>query len=64
MALEIEQLERWVLFGASWNVVQISDALVVVDLVTCMGEQVERRRSDDPSVIDYVRRSPPRCDNA
>jgi len=53
--LTIDRLERWVLFGATWRVVDISRHQAVVDLCTCMGEPVERLRSDDPAVIDYLR---------
>ena len=53
--LTIDGLERWVLSGASWRVVDISNELAVVDLCTCMGEPLERLRSDDPAVIGYLR---------
>lgn len=56
MILDIEQLERWVTFGATWHAAQWDDHAVVVDFCTCTGELVERRRSTDPVVIDYVRR--------
>jgi hypothetical protein len=55
MSLTIDDLERWVLFGADWRVVDLSDELVVVDLCACTGEPVERRHSDDPVLIGYVR---------
>jgi hypothetical protein len=44
--LRIEDLERWVLSGAHWR---------VVDMCTCMGEPMERVESDDPAVIGYLR---------
>jgi len=53
--LTIDGLERWVLSGASWRVVDISNERAVVDLCTCMGEPLERLQSDDPSVIGYLR---------
>jgi hypothetical protein len=53
--LTIDDLERWVLFGADWRVVDLSDELVVVDLCACTGEPLERRQSDDPVLIGYVR---------
>ncbi len=53
--LTIDGLERWVSFGATWRVVDISCHRAVVDLCTCMGEPVERLGSDDPAVIDYLR---------
>lgn len=55
--LTIDELERWALFGAQWRVVDLSDAHVVVDLCECTGRPVERRESDDATLIDYVRSS-------
>lgn len=54
-ALTVEHLERWMLSGAHWRVVDITNLRVVVDLCACTGEPVERRLSDDPAVIDYLR---------
>jgi hypothetical protein len=59
MTVTVERLERWELFGASWEVVEVSDREVVVDFCSCTGELVERRRSGDPVVIEYVRRARP-----
>ncbi len=53
--LTIDGLERWVLSGAHWRVVDISNERAVVDLCTCMGEPIERAESDDPAVIGYLR---------
>ena len=53
--LTIAGLERWVLSGAHWRVLDISAERVVVDLCTCMGEPVDRVESDDPEVIAYLR---------
>ncbi|MEO8688809.1 MAG: hypothetical protein ABI611_11400 [Solirubrobacteraceae bacterium] len=53
--LTIDELERWALFGAQWRVVDISAAHVVIDLCECTGLPVERRESDDTTLIDYVR---------
>jgi hypothetical protein len=53
--LTIERLERWVLFGAQWRVVTISDDRAVVDLCTCTGELVQRAECADPTVIRYLR---------
>jgi hypothetical protein len=58
-ALTIDDLERWVLFGARWRVVELSDEQAVVDLCACTGEPVERRRSDDPTLIRYLRSAQP-----
>ena len=54
-ALTIDALERWVLFGAQWRIVDLSDERAVVDLCTCTGELVERLQSDDPALIGYLR---------
>ena len=36
--LTIDALERWVLFGAQWRIVDLSGESAVVDLCTCTGE--------------------------
>jgi hypothetical protein len=54
-ALTIDALERWVLFGAQWRIVELSRERAIVDLCTCTGEPVERLESDDAAVIGYVR---------
>ena len=54
-ALSVDVLERWAFFGAHWSVVEISDERAVVDLSTCTGELVERRESDDPALVAYLR---------
>ena len=51
----VDELERWELFGARWRVVHLSDEHAEVELCTCAGEPLERRVSDDPRVIDYLR---------
>jgi hypothetical protein len=53
--LTIDALERWVLFGAQWRIVELSSERAVVDLCTCTGELVERSESDDPTLISYLR---------
>jgi hypothetical protein len=57
-ALTIDALERWVLFGAQWRIVNLSGESAVVDLCTCTGELVERLQSDDPALIRYLRSAP------
>jgi hypothetical protein len=57
--LTIDALERWVLFGAQWRIVDLSDESAVVDLCTCTGELVERLESDDPPLIRYLRSAQP-----
>jgi hypothetical protein len=53
--LTIDALERWVLFGAQWRIVDLSGESAVVDLCSCTGEVVERWESDDPALIRYLR---------
>ncbi len=53
--LTLDDLERWVLFGALWRVVALSDEQAVVDLCACTGELVERRKSGDPTLIAHLR---------
>jgi hypothetical protein len=53
--VSIEDLERWVIAGAHWRVVDISRDHAVVDMCSCTGEPMERVESDDPAVIGYLR---------
>jgi hypothetical protein len=48
-------IERWVLFGAQWRIVELTWERAVVDLCTRSGECVERLESDDPALIGYLR---------
>jgi hypothetical protein len=54
-ALTVDGLERWVLFGAHWQVMHLSSDQATVELCACTGEPVERLESHDPAVIDYLR---------
>ena len=56
--LTVEELERWVAFGATWRLVEISDRCAIVDMCQCTGELVQQRESDDPIVLDYLRGHP------
>jgi hypothetical protein len=57
--LTVEELERWVAFGATWRLVAMSEQRAIVDLCQCTGELVERRGTDDPVVLTYLRDHPP-----
>ena len=57
--LTIDALERWVLFGAQWRMVELSSERAVVDLCACTGELVERLESDESTLIGYVRSAQP-----
>jgi hypothetical protein len=54
-SLTVDDLDRWVLFGAHWRLVELSDGLATVDLSACTGELIERRHSDDLALISYLR---------
>ncbi|HEX3834736.1 MAG TPA: hypothetical protein VHW04_22320 [Solirubrobacteraceae bacterium] len=53
--LTIEHLERWVMFGAHWRVVELTADHAVVEMCACTGELVERAESDDAVLIAYLR---------
>jgi hypothetical protein len=57
-SVTVSELERWSLFGASWRVVEITDARAVVDLCQCTGELEARRVVTDPEVLAYLRSRP------
>jgi hypothetical protein len=61
--LTIPVLERWVLYGATWQIVEISNEKAVIDMCSCTGEPVERRESRDPTVISYLRTEKPSRDS-
>ncbi len=58
----IDDLEAWVLSGAHWRVVDISDRRAVVDMCACTGEAMERVESADPAMIGYLRTAHPELD--
>lgn len=58
----IDDLEAWVLSGAHWRVVEISNEHAVVDMCNCTGEPMERVESGDPTVIGYLRTAHPELD--
>ncbi len=60
--MTINDLEAWVLSGAHWRVVDISDRCAVVDMCACTGEAMERVKSADPVVIGYLRTAYPESD--
>ena len=48
-------LRRWEEAGATWRVVVRTPAEVEIALLTCdAGEEVDRLRTSDPDVLDYV----------
>ncbi len=48
-------LQRWVEFGAAWQVVHLTDDAVTVALLRCdAGEEVSRITSSDPALRAYV----------
>lgn len=56
--LTVDALERWVQFGARIRLLELDDEHAVVDLCQCTGELVERRETEDPAVIEYLRNRP------
>jgi hypothetical protein len=60
--LTIDDLEAWVLSGAHWRVIEISDGHAMVDMCACTGEAMERVESADPAVIGYLRTAHPELD--
>jgi hypothetical protein len=54
----IATLERWEAHGASWRLLELRDGRAVVELCTCYGEPVDRVDSDDPELLQLVRRRP------
>lgn len=52
--LTFDEFNRWELFGGQWRVVEISRDDIVVELCTCTGDPVERRRTDDPALIEHL----------
>lgn len=51
----IDDLERWVLSGARWRVLDISPDHAVVDMCACTGEPMDRVETGDHAVIGYLR---------
>ncbi len=58
----IDELERWVEFGARWRVVEITNGRAIVELCQCTGELVELREADDAAMIEYLCAHPPEGD--
>lgn len=56
--LTLEELDRWVSFGAAFRVSDISERRATVDMCQCTGELVEQRRVSDPDVLAYLRAHP------
>jgi hypothetical protein len=56
MALTVQELDHWVQSGAAWQLLHSDGDNAVVEMLTCTGELVERRESDAPDVVAYVRR--------
>jgi hypothetical protein len=54
--ITIADLERWVLHGATWRAVDVSDQCAIVELCTCYGEPVDVVQGSAPELIEFVRR--------
>ena len=52
---DLETLQRWEEFGATWEVVHRTADRVTLSLLRCDGgEEVSRLVSDDPAVLAHV----------
>ena len=51
----IDYLRSWEENGATWRPLELSHDHAVVELCTCYGETVDWLRSEDPTVIEFVR---------
>lgn len=55
----LQALARWEDAGAGWRLVHFAPSgEAVVELLTCYGEAVDVLSSDDPELLDYLRRRP------
>lgn len=52
----IADLQRWEDHGATWRALELTDERAVVELCTCYGEPVDLVQSQDPQLIEFVRR--------
>lgn len=51
----VDELRRWEVSGASWRARPGGDGRLVVELVTCTGDEVvERLETTDPAVVTFV----------
>lgn len=55
-------LARWEAAGAHWRVRLLTADRAEVDLLSCMGEQVDHLRSSDPDLLAYLARRPNSAD--
>jgi hypothetical protein len=62
--LTVDELENWLLFGAHWRMLDISRSGAEVEFCTCTGEPLERRRTRNPQVIEYLRTAHPELDSS
>ena len=54
----VEKLRRWELSGGTWHVLHRSETHAVVELCACTGEPMERLRSSDHELLDYLAARP------
>jgi hypothetical protein len=56
----LARLRRWEESGATWRVIVRTDQDVEIALLTCdAGEEMDRLRSADAELLDYVDRAEP-----
>ena len=52
---DVTRLHRWEASGAAWRVIGRTPTELVIALLTCdAGEEVDRFRSADPTLLAYV----------
>lgn len=47
-------LNRWEASGAHWRLRRLTADEAEVELLSCMGEPVDRLRSADPELLEYL----------
>lgn len=47
-------LARWEAAGAHWRVQRMTSGEADVQLLSCLGEAVDRLRSSDPELLNYL----------
>lgn len=55
MESPVDVLRRWEEHGAHWRIQSLRDDHAVVELLTCLGEPVDRLESGDPELLELLR---------
>lgn len=54
----LQALQDWEAAGAHWRLLALGDEGAVVELLTCLGEPVDRLESGDAALLAYLRHRP------